>query len=163
LRFSCRNSEWNENRSEFKKNHPNYIQRNTILNKFRVKASSIIDDYRSDGIDFTLNQFEERFRGDYKRKDISVYDFFDYKVDLLIEAGRTGSAKSYKDTRDAIFKFYPRIDLKFQKIDVHFLDRGIQYCSNVYTQILKRKKINISMTEENHCYENAIAERVNGI
>uniref|UniRef100_UPI0040474347 integrase core domain-containing protein n=1 Tax=Mariniflexile sp. TaxID=1979402 RepID=UPI0040474347 len=33
----------------------------------------------------------------------------------------------------------------------------------MYTQILKRKKIDISMTEENHCYENAMAERVNGI
>ncbi|WP_394354343.1 integrase core domain-containing protein [Winogradskyella vidalii] len=28
---------------------------------------------------------------------------------------------------------------------------------------MKRKKIDISMTEENHCYVNAIAERVNGI
>lgn len=46
---------------------------------------------------------------------------------------------------------------------IHHSDRGIQYCSNVYTQILKRKKIEISMTEENHCYENALAERVNGI
>ncbi len=46
---------------------------------------------------------------------------------------------------------------------VHHSDRGIQYCSNQYTDILKRKKIEISMTEENHCYENALAERVNGI
>ncbi|MHA7944593.1 IS3 family transposase [Formosa sp. 3Alg 14/1] len=46
---------------------------------------------------------------------------------------------------------------------IHHSDRGIQYCSNVYTQILKRNKIEISMTEENHCYENAMAERVNGI
>nr|WP_053989905.1 IS3 family transposase [Mangrovimonas sp. TPBH4] len=46
---------------------------------------------------------------------------------------------------------------------IHHSDRGIQYCSNVYTQILKRKNIGISMTEENHCYENAMAERVNGI
>ena len=46
---------------------------------------------------------------------------------------------------------------------IHHSDRGIQYCSNVYTKTLKRKKINISMTEENHCYENALAERVNGI
>jgi len=45
----------------------------------------------------------------------------------------------------------------------HHSDRGIQYCSNVYTNELKRKKITISMTEENHCYENALAERVNGI
>lgn len=46
---------------------------------------------------------------------------------------------------------------------IHHSDRGIQYCSNVFTQILKRNKIGISMTEDNHCYENAIAERVNGI
>ena len=46
---------------------------------------------------------------------------------------------------------------------IHHSDRGIQYCSNQYTQILIRKKMQISMTEENHCYENAMAERVNGI
>ena len=54
---------------------------------------------------------------------------------------------------------------KAKNIDglIHHSDRGIQYCSNVYTQILKRHKISISMTEDNHCYENAIAERINGI
>jgi putative transposase len=46
---------------------------------------------------------------------------------------------------------------------VHHSDRGIQYCSNQYVDELKKHKIRISMTEENHCYENAIAERVNGI
>lgn len=46
---------------------------------------------------------------------------------------------------------------------VHHSDRGIQYCSNQYVEALKKKGIKISMTEENHCYENAIAERVNGI
>lgn len=46
---------------------------------------------------------------------------------------------------------------------VHHSDRGIQYCSNQYVNELKKHKINISMTQENHCYENAVAERVNGI
>lgn len=46
---------------------------------------------------------------------------------------------------------------------LHHSDRGIQYCSNIYTQILKGKKIDISIPEENHCYENAMAERVNEI
>lgn len=46
---------------------------------------------------------------------------------------------------------------------VHHSDRGIQYCSNQYVDELKKSEIKISMTEENHCYENAIAERVNGI
>tara|TARA_R100001369_G_scaffold89728_2_gene127716 strand:+ start:733 stop:978 length:246 start_codon:yes stop_codon:yes gene_type:complete len=30
-------------------------------------------------------------------------------------------------------------------------------------EVLKRKKIDISITKENHCYENAMAERVNEI
>jgi transposase InsO family protein len=46
---------------------------------------------------------------------------------------------------------------------IHHSDRGIQYCCNDYVNLLKQHKITISMTEENHCYENAIAERVNGI
>ena len=46
---------------------------------------------------------------------------------------------------------------------IHHSDRGVQYCSNQYVNELKKKNIRISMTEEKHCYENAIAERVNGI
>ena len=46
---------------------------------------------------------------------------------------------------------------------VHHSDRGIQYCSKAYVGLLKRSKIKISMTQENHCYENAMAERMNGI
>lgn len=46
---------------------------------------------------------------------------------------------------------------------IHHSDRGIQYCCKEYIELLKRHKMEISMTEENHCYENAIAERVNGI
>jgi transposase InsO family protein len=45
----------------------------------------------------------------------------------------------------------------------HHSDRGVQYCSYDYTGLLKNTNIRISMTEENHVYENALAERVNGI
>ena len=46
---------------------------------------------------------------------------------------------------------------------IHHSDRGVQYCSHDYVKILNKHDIGISMTEENHCYENAMAERVNGI
>jgi transposase InsO family protein len=46
---------------------------------------------------------------------------------------------------------------------IHHSDRGLQYCSNEYVKLLNSKGIKISMTEENHVYENAMAERVNGI
>jgi transposase InsO family protein len=46
---------------------------------------------------------------------------------------------------------------------IHHLDRGIRYCSHPYTKLLTRKGIQTSMTEENYCYENGLAERVNEI
>ena len=46
---------------------------------------------------------------------------------------------------------------------VHHSDRGCQYCSHLYTSRLREYGLGISMTEELHCYENAKAERVNGI
>ena len=52
---------------------------------------------------------------------------------------------------------------KITNKQIHHSDRGIQYCCHEYVSFLLEKKINISMTEENHCYENAVAERINGI
>jgi putative transposase len=46
---------------------------------------------------------------------------------------------------------------------VHHSDRGIQYCSNDYQEIHRRHSIACSMTDGYDCYQNALAERVNGI
>jgi putative transposase len=46
---------------------------------------------------------------------------------------------------------------------IHHSDRGFQYCSKVYTTLLGKKKIKSSMGEAGNCYDNAMAERVNGI
>ena len=45
----------------------------------------------------------------------------------------------------------------------HHSDRGFQYCSNQYTDLLRSNNIKISMAAKGNCYENALAERVNGI
>ena len=46
---------------------------------------------------------------------------------------------------------------------IHHSDRGLQYCSYEYQNMLKLNKIKTSMTEKYDPYENAIAERINGI
>jgi putative transposase len=46
---------------------------------------------------------------------------------------------------------------------IHHSDRGSQYCCHAYVAVLAERGLPISMTEQNHCYENAHAERVNGI
>jgi len=46
---------------------------------------------------------------------------------------------------------------------IHHSDRGSQYCSKGYVGLLNENNIEISMTQNGDPYENAIAERVNGI
>lgn len=46
---------------------------------------------------------------------------------------------------------------------VHHSDRGCQYCCHEYLGYLGSVGMIPSMTDESHCYQNAIAERVNGI
>jgi len=46
---------------------------------------------------------------------------------------------------------------------VHHSDRGIQYCSALYQSLHERHGVQCSMTDGYDCYQNALAERVNGI
>jgi putative transposase len=67
----------------------------------------------------------------------------------------SGPIKALKmATRD---RLYPQREL------IHHSDRGIQYCCQEYVQLLQENQIHISMTQDGSPYDNAIAERVNGI
>ena len=54
-------------------------------------------------------------------------------------------------------------DLPLGRHPIHHSDRGCQYCCHSYVDRLTECGLGISMTEVMHCYENALAERVNGI
>jgi putative transposase len=46
---------------------------------------------------------------------------------------------------------------------IHHSDKGTQYCCHQYVERLAESGLSVSMTETNHCAENALAERMNGI
>lgn len=46
---------------------------------------------------------------------------------------------------------------------IHHSDRGSQYCSELYQSALQHYGISPSMTDGGDCYQNALAERINGI
>jgi putative transposase len=46
---------------------------------------------------------------------------------------------------------------------IHHTDRGSQYCSHEYVNRAQAAGLSLSMTEQDHCAENALAERMNGI
>jgi len=54
-------------------------------------------------------------------------------------------------------------DLPLQDKPIHHSDQGSQYCCHEYVNRLRDRGLGVSMTESNHCAENAMAERMNGI
>lgn len=53
---------------------------------------------------------------------------------------------------------------KHEKVSlIHHSDRGVQYCADDYQKILLNSNIQCSMTNNGDPYENAVAERINGI
>lgn len=67
------------------------------------------------------------------------------------------------ETLEALKMALDSID-KANSLDlIHHSDRGIQYCSSEYVNLLLEYSIKISMTENGDPLENAIAERINGI
>ena len=59
-----------------------------------------------------------------------------------------------------------KMAVKKRKTDmplIHHSDRGLQYCSAIYQTELTKNRIIPSMTDGYDCYQNALAERINGI
>lgn len=83
----------------------------------------------------------------YSQKIVGWHVSLDLKADSAI----TALKMAIKDNKDSIQEL------------IHHSDRGVQYCSSKYVQMLQDRKIQISMTNPGSPQENAIAERINGI
>ena len=94
-----------------------------MLLKFKSKAFETIRNFQINQTDFSLDEFEELFRGVKTNQQVKVFDFFDEIIDEMTRAGRIGNAKAYKDTRDSLLKFYPKKSLMFKDINVTFLEK----------------------------------------
>lgn len=87
-----------------------------------------------------------------------VTDAFSKKIMGYYLANNQRAESSLKALNMAINnRIYP------DKALIHHSDRGFQYCADEYTEVLVENNIDISMTTKYDPYENAIAERVNGI
>ena len=68
------------------------------------------------------------------------------------------------ETRDALKALAMALkSLRRNERPIHHSDRGCQYASHAYVNRVQQAGLRMSMTEQNHSAENALAERVNGI
>jgi len=98
-----------------------------------------------------------RLKGDFSYLSL-ITDVYSHKIVgyFLSDSLKTiGALKALKMALDKL----PANNTKL----IHHSDRGVQYCSYEYVDLLKSCNIKVSMTENGDPRENAIAERVNGI
>lgn len=103
--------------------------------------------------DITYSRSERGFEYLHLITDAYSKQIMGYELSSDLEASSTQKALKMALKR----RKYPGQPL------IHHSDRGLQYCSSLYTDMLKENHVQISMTENGDPYENAVAERVNGI
>lgn len=156
LGLKCTKQNWDKANCLFKRSEKNYLQRNRALLKKKEEALKIIDDFLLEGIDFTLDQFEAKFRGK-KSSKVTVSEFWKEKISDLNKAGRTGNARAYNDVYNSFFKFHPNKNLVFREITPSLLDK--------YETFLRSNKnsdggIGVKMREIRALYNDAIKKGI---
>lgn len=114
---------------EFTKNYPDHDIHNDLLLAHRSKARKIIREFQLEEHDFTLEEFEKKFRGERKNsntKTTKVIEFFDKIIAETIEVGRIETARAYKESKNALFK-YAGSKITFNEITPLFLEKFERY------------------------------------
>lgn len=127
--------------------HPFRVYKNLILNQIAVRPDQI---YVSDITYIRVNSkfmYLALITDLYSRKIVG----YDFSNSLELEGCLRALKMALRQRKDKNLEL------------THHSDRGIQYCSYAYTGLLKKAKIKISMAAKGNCYENATAERINGI
>lgn len=114
LGISCEKKQWTG--KKFNRKHPDYTALNHAISEQEQKAEEIVQEFQIQGEDFSLKQFEEKFRGKAK-KTVTVRNFWKEETENLNRAGRTGTAAVSKDTFNSFFTFEKDKGLLFRDLN----------------------------------------------
>lgn len=125
LGYSCNKEFWDSEKCKYKKNFPNSKNLNFLFKKREVKAEGIILKFEDEDKSYSLEEFEKAFRG--IRRSTTVFKYFDERIERLINSGKIGNSRVYKDTKRVISKYRNGKDLQFSDIDYRFLKKLEEY------------------------------------
>ena len=121
--FSSTISEWTSSTGTFNKKKHNHFQNNRLLVKIKDRAYKIATDLEVENPDYTLQDFDKRYRITFNPVSNDVFAFFDEIIEEMTFAGRIGNAKSYKDTKTSVQIFHKLKKLKFREVNSAFLSK----------------------------------------
>jgi len=121
--FDASENEWDSNAGKFNKRNENYIQNNRLLHKFQDRALRVIGELKIEREDFTLEDFEKRYRVDSNPVNSNVFLFWEEIIGEMIEAGRTGNARANRDTYNSLKMFNRSTNLTFKQVTPTYLNK----------------------------------------
>ncbi len=120
--FKAFENEWDEKSGRFNKNNSNYIQSNRVLGKFEDRALKVLAELELGKKQYTLDDFEQKFRIDSNPADQNVFNFWEEIISEMVTAGRTGNARANKETLGSLKLFNSSSNkLNFRDIIPEFL------------------------------------------
>lgn len=137
------------------KGHSNYKSENILLINLKARAEKIIRDFQIDGINFSLKEFENKFKGKPEISDYKVSDFYDEIIDEFERSGRMSYAKSFKDTKRSFLRFtgnhilFKDIDpILIEKYEVFLRENNNQNGGIAFKMRHLRRLMNIAITRK---------------
>lgn len=121
--FDASEIEWDSNMGKFNKRNENYIQNNRLLHKFQDRALRVIGELKIEREDFTLEDFEKRYRINSNPIKSNVFTFWEEIICEMIDAGRTGNARANRDTYNSLKMFNRSTSLTFKQITPTYLNK----------------------------------------
>ncbi len=118
LGYACQVEQWNKEACRLRRNFRGYQAKNRVLASLEDRAQGILDEMKRLNKPFTFPLFEEQFRGD--TKSCTVYEFFELRIG---EIHKSNTKRTYRQTKNALFKFAPNTHLMFADINYPFLKK----------------------------------------
>lgn len=114
-------NEWNQSTGSFTSKNSNCTQNNRLLLKFKDRALKTLTELEIEKSDFTLRDFENRFRIVSNPVQQNVFYFWDEIIQEMISAGRIGNAQVNKDAMHSVHLYNKNTRLNFNEITPSYL------------------------------------------
>ncbi|MGB5264828.1 MAG: site-specific integrase [Lutimonas sp.] len=121
--FSSKIEEWKSSIGSFNKRKENYLQNNRLLLKFKGRALQILTELEIDNPDYTILDFDSKFRITFNPLKNNVFAFWDEIIEEQTRAGRIGNAKVNSDAKTSVKIFHQFKKLSFKELNPTFLNK----------------------------------------
>lgn len=151
--------EWNEDLSRFTSKVKDYKTKNQLLEHFESRSEYILNSFKKENKPFSFELFTDRFWG--KDKDISLFAFYEVKIEELNTLQKINTLKIYKASYNSLKKFRKNVDISFYEINYDFIrqyeaflfnngntDGGVHHHMRslraIFNEVIRRKYIDSS-------------------